>query len=488
MRPPLSLGFELDSPAVRGSKAEPKVPSCPQKQKTPAAAPGEESEDSIQPRFLGKCLEETDPVAELTYSLDVDMKMQSPAGAPAPPPHFCGGGCTGAGSSSATDSAMMAQREGGERRGASEAFGPEAHRKRFKHSGGGMRLGFDDDHTVAGSSSAAGPSSAADDAASMPPPPQRLPPPIRKENSMKDTKMLYVRPDRRSCSFSAPAGSRDGFKFEDHFSWIRKLGAGSFSDVYEVQLKSRPNERYAVKCSKREFKSKGERAEFLHEVELANQLPQHPNVVEYYRAWQESQVFCVQMELCAGGTLRRIMNQDGLAMRERSSEFRVWEIVLHICRGLAHIHAHDVIHCDLKPENILVSQDGAFKIGDLGLATSLNAWDEQEGDARYLSRDLLDSIPSTAADIFSFGIMLYEIATGETLPGHGDHWDHLRSGHVPPLCTCSAHLAQLISTSMSSQPRKRPTAPQILMVTADAMATTAQETAMAAHGGLQTPH
>ena len=90
-----------------------------------------------------------------------------------------------------------------------------------------------------------------------------------------------------------------------------KLGAGSFSDVYAVSLRTRPSEKYAVKCSKREFKSRSERAEFLREVELANQMPTHPNVVEYYRAWQESQIFCVQMELCTGGTLRHVINDQG---------------------------------------------------------------------------------------------------------------------------------------------------------------------------------
>ena len=231
---------------------------------------------------------------------------------------------------------------------------------------------------------------------------------------MADTKMLYARSDRRSASFSVPAGSREGFKFEDHFTWLGKLGAGSFSDVYAVSLRTRPSEKYAVKCSKREFKSRSERAEFLREVELANQMPTHPNVVEYYRAWQESQIFCVQMELCTGGTLRHVMSRDAAVLREPSSEQRVWEIILHLCRGLQHIHGYHVIHCDLKPENILVSSDGAFKIGDLGQATYLQAWDEHEGDARYLSRDLLEAHPSTAADIFSFGMMVYEITTGET--------------------------------------------------------------------------
>ena len=152
-----------------------------------------------------------------------------------------------------------------------------------------------------------------------------------------------------------------------------------------------------------------------------------------------------------------------------------------------HIHTYQVIHCDLKPENILVSEAGAFKIGDLGLATSLTQWDEQEGDARYLSRDLLDAHPSFAADIFSFGMMIYELATGETLPGHGPRWDYLRSGAVPPLTTCSEHLASLITRAMHPTPRERPNAQQIMNTTAEAMAMAAVHAAQATHQARHAP-
>ena len=533
--------FDVDSPALRPSRPsveERKVPSCPQKQTSNARKPpnvaGEDMEESIHPRALNKELEETDAVLELSLDFP-DMMIQSPAGPPvlheppppqhAPPqaprmhspslarphphsqpqqqptptrppppsrhplpPQLPDVGASGD-AEGGPDASMAQLREGGERRLISEAFGAVggAQRKRHKPASGlrivGHRLGFDDD----GDGSVVPAPSSNADAAAMPPPavlppPQQhdLPPLVKRENSMVETKMLFTRTDRRSSSFCEKPGSHEGFNFEDHFLWQGLLGSGSFSDVYAVCLKSRPQERFAVKCSKREFKSRGERAEFLREVELANNMPIHTNVVQYYRAWQEHQVFCVQMELCAGGTLRHVMNAHGEVMRTAGNEDRVWEIILQITRGLAHIHSYQVLHCDLKPENILVSQDGAYKIGDLGLATSLTQWDEQEGDARYLSRDLLDAHPSCAADIFSFGVMIYEIATGEVLPGHGPRWDFLRSGTVPPLTSCSRHLSGLITLTMSAVPASRPDAQAIMNMTAAARVAAAQAMAAAA--------
>jgi len=304
-------------------------------------------------------------------------------------------------------------------------------------------------------------------------------------NSMADTKMLFTRQDGlcQTESFCALPGAEHQFTFEDHFDWLYKLGSGSFCDVYAVEHKTRKGERYAIKYSKREFKSRNERAEHLKEVQLACKMPVHSNVVEYFRAWQESYVFYVQMELCANGTLRHLLTRDGHTLKLPGAESRVWEMTTHIARGLAHIHSYEVMHCDLKPDNILISGDGVFKIGDLGHATGLKAWDEQEGDACYLSRDLLEARPSTAADIFSFGIMLYEIKTAEELPGSGPHWEYLRSGQVPPPAGCGARLAPLIQAMMSPYPEARPTADHILQGCCAAAADAALAAALAGAAG-----
>lgn len=95
-------------------------------------------------------------------------------------------------------------------------------------------------------------------------------------------------------------------------------------------------------------------------------------------------------------------------------------------------------------------------------AIALASWNEQDGDARYLSQDLLEANPSTAADIFSFGIMLFEVKSGVELPGSGEYWDFLRNGAVPPPAGCGSALAGLIHGMMASLPAGRPSAEDIL--------------------------
>ena len=240
--------------------------------------------------------------------------------------------------------------------------------------------------------------------------------------------------------------------------WQKKLGAGCFSEVWAVRHAERPDEGYAIKVSHREFRSRAERDEYLREVRLANDMPAHPNVVEYIRAWQDQRHFYVQMELCEGGTLQGVLDRDGEALRAPAHEPRVWEVARGVARGLEHIHSYEVIHCDLKPDNILIGADGTLKIGDLGQATALGKWDDQEGDGRYLSRDLLDCNPSTAADVFSFGLILYQIKSGAPLPIAGDseeastQWDFLRSGRAPPPPGTGAELGALIHAMMGATP------------------------------------
>lgn len=414
---------------------ERKVPSCPQKQGShqqtkrhtlpPVGlnAQGFDLEgEEIKPRHLD--LGDSDPVN--TLSLSPMNLVGSPASPPSRP------------ASKQNGMRVPLEQLGHDRRGKRMRVG------NADQEFGIFSVGLDTDNDGVPSLSRENSSGSSEN--------HRMPPPLQHHNSMIDTKVLFERNDWFTTSFS----------YDDGFEWGPFIGSGSFSDVYSVRHKSRPEEMYAIKVSKRKIHSRKERAEFLREVELANNMPSHPNVVEYFRAWQDSLIFYVQMELCQDGTLRHLMQREQGAIHLPAYEPRLWEIVLHIARGLAHIHAFDVVHCDIKPDNILVSADGLFKIGDLGHATFIKAWDEQEGDAKYLSRDLLESKPSTKADIFSFGIMIYEIKSGEELPGKGPQWEYLRNGSVPLPSNCSVLLGGLVQRSMHPQPESRPTAQDII--------------------------
>lgn len=290
-------------------------------------------------------------------------------------------------------------------------------------------------------------------------------PPLRRQNSILETKTLCTRSSVRSASFCAPAGSELAFRFDAHFTWLHKLGSGSFADVWAVRHKGRADEKYAIKCLKHEFKSRAERAAYLQEIEVANTLPAHPNVLTYYRAWQDDGRLYVQMELCERGTLREQMVHTRFDMAE--GEPALWRLGAQLGSGLAHVHAHGLLHCDVKPENVLLDARGVYKLGDLGQATAVASWAEgvHEGDARYLSRDLLECKPSGAADVFSMGLLLLELRSGLELPGHGDEWDRLRDGAAASvLAAADPAMRELVSSMMCGAPEARPSAERVAAV------------------------
>jgi dienelactone hydrolase len=200
------------------------------------------------------------------------------------------------------------------------------------------------------------------------------------------------------------------------------LGAGGMGEVYRARDTSLDRE-VAIKVLPPAFAVDPERlSRFEREAKLLASL-NHPNVAAVYGLHEADGIRFLAMELVAGGTLTEEIAR-GLAPT------RVVEIAAKIADGLSAAHREHVIHRDIKPDNIVIDRDGRPKILDFGLAkVSLFATAPEEetalreatmtregmvlGTVAYMSPEQAQGqAVDPRSDVFSFGIVLYEMATG----------------------------------------------------------------------------
>uniref|UniRef100_A0A336LPW6 non-specific protein-tyrosine kinase n=1 Tax=Culicoides sonorensis TaxID=179676 RepID=A0A336LPW6_CULSO len=268
-------------------------------------------------------------------------------------------------------------------------------------------------------------------------------------------------------------------RYEREFVELELIGSGEFGLVYQC-LNRLDGCVYAIKRSRKPVAGSTFEKAALNEVWAHAVLGKHDNVVRYYSAWAEDNHMIIQNEYCNGGSLQNLLQERNL----KENELRI--LLLHIAEGLKYIHSNDLVHMDLKAGNIFLSkvpkkhQDGddgfedtfeaddseflvTYKIGDLGLVTSINEPQVEEGDCRYLPNEILQEDYSNLpkADIFSLGITLYEAGGGGPLPKNGPEWHNLRSGEFPDLPNISKELNQLIKLMMHPNPEMRPSSTTI---------------------------
>lgn len=267
---------------------------------------------------------------------------------------------------------------------------------------------------------------------------------IHRQNSLGEAKVLLAQSD----SDPVVVGHTDVI-FSRDFINEGFVGSGTFADVYKVRqtFGSDPLENaqqhYAVKKSKRQFKSKRDRDWLLNEVRVMKLLCLEPceYIVQFIRAWQEESYFYVQIEFADRGNLKDLVNNiiadiqgrrphdsgksgsgsyklqhttsaiTSTSVVETSADYKkggininhgsrdsgsennnrdegvlststLWHIAHDVLRGLEHIHNNGVVHLDIKPQNLLIS-NGVVKIADFGMAAMQGTADDgHEGDTR----------------------------------------------------------------------------------------------------------
>ena len=176
-------------------------------------------------------------------------------------------------------------------------------------------------------------------------------------------------------------------------------------------------------------------ARFLQEARAAGGVG-HPSIVTIYDVGREGDVAFMAMEILDGRELRDLIRGGSLAPSEAV------EIAARVAEALAAAHERGVIHRDVKPGNIMVLSDGRVKVMDFGIARLRDpdvktATGMLLGSPRYMSPELVSGEPfDHRADIFSLGVVLYEMLTGVT-PFSGDDLTQLmhqvvNAAVVPP--------------------------------------------------------
>ncbi len=198
---------------------------------------------------------------------------------------------------------------------------------------------------------------------------------------------------------------------------IELIGAGGMGAVYKAR-QSGLDRLVALKILPDEFGSDVKFAlRFTREARTLAKLS-HPNIVSVYEFGKVEDTYYFLMEFVDGSTLRDISKAGQLAPEHALA------IVPHLCDALQYAHDKGIVHRDIKPENILIASDGAVKIADFGLSRILGNESQQEvltgthqvmGTPRYMAPEQLESTHGVdhRADIYSLGVVFYEMLTGE---------------------------------------------------------------------------
>ncbi|OAF69477.1 Myt1 kinase [Intoshia linei] len=235
------------------------------------------------------------------------------------------------------------------------------------------------------------------------------------------------------------------------------IGSGSFSDVFRAKNRH-TGVVSAIKRCKNLYNNQQNRNEIENILDIGN----HLNIVGLLGAWEQRHRYYLEFEYCHSSCMF-LLTLNGAFDKEE-----IWNVSCDILSAIQFIHSKRYVHLDIKPHNILKSNIGIYKLCDFGLSQNIdkNLNDEvSEGDTKYLAPEILKCIVTFAADIYSFGITIFELASNTSIPPSGTRWVKIINKKSFPMFAIKNHnseLSKLIYDCLNPNYKDRPSIYQII--------------------------
>ncbi|GER78274.1 MAG: serine/threonine protein kinase [Anaerolineae bacterium CFX3] len=223
---------------------------------------------------------------------------------------------------------------------------------------------------------------------------------------------------------------KEGDLLNHRYQLLERLGSGGMADVYRAR-DLMLERSVAIKILRSDYSSDEEFQErFRQEARAAANLA-HPNIVTVHDFGLESGQLFIVMEYVPGADLKTLLRKRG-----RFSVDEAIPLMVQACAGIGYAHRAGLVHCDVKPHNFLITPDMRLKVTDFGIARALSTihpGDRDEvvwGSPQYFSPEQArGQAPSPASDVYSLGVVLYEMLTG-TLPFNASTAEELARMHI----------------------------------------------------------
>ncbi len=265
---------------------------------------------------------------------------------------------------------------------------------------------------------------------------------------------------------------------EQKYKIIEKLDAGGMAEVYVAESEALRGfkKRVAIKRILPHLTKNQKFVQmFLDEAKLSLQL-EHANIVHVFDLGKADATYFIVMEYIDGTNLKKIIESHRRGRRPMPIEQAIY-VMREVCEGLAYAHESvdinsgehlGIVHRDVSPPNILISKRGEIKLVDFGLAKATSQLEETDpgvvkGKFSYLSPEAASGLAIDArADVFSVGILLFELVTGQRLfYGENDYHtvELVREANVPPITSINPdvppEMERILGLALAKNPDDR---------------------------------